>query len=142
MANMTNVRVLVVDDESAVADGVRAYLEDEDMQVATVTSAEDACELVRSRADFHVCIMDMRLSGMDGNAAIRSLANYAPQMRFLIHTGSADYVLPDDLRALGVTPAELFFKPQNDLGVLAAAVRRAATSAQESIMPRGTLTHE
>lgn len=125
---MTKVQVLVVDDESAVADGVRAYLEDEDMQVLTVDSAEAACEALYQGQGFHVCIMDMRLSGMDGNSAIRSLANFAPGMRFLIHTGSADYILPDDLRAFGITSADLFFKPQNDLGILANAVRRAAES--------------
>ncbi|CAK0758440.1 Response regulator [Gammaproteobacteria bacterium] len=120
-----NPQVLVVDDETFVAEGVRAYLEDEDMEVRTTGSAEAAIEAVRQGLHFHVCIMDMRLTGMDGNAAIRTLAYLDPHLRFLIHTGSAGYVIPDDLRALGLTNADLFFKPQSDIGPLAAAVRRA-----------------
>ena len=33
-------------------------------------SGEEAVELVTGGGDFEVCIMDMRLPGMDGNAAI------------------------------------------------------------------------
>jgi len=124
-----SLHVLVVDDESFVAEGVRAYLEDEDMEVKTTGSAEAAVEAVRGGVHFDVCVMDMRLTGMDGNAAIRTLASWDPDLRFLIHTGSAGYMIPDDLRALGLTSADLFFKPQSDIGLLAAAVRRAAAIA-------------
>ncbi|CAK0751272.1 Response regulator [Gammaproteobacteria bacterium] len=122
-----NLHILVVDDETSVADGVRAYLEDENMEVITMGSAESAIEAVRQGMLCDVCIMDMRLTGIDGNTAIRILAQLNPGLRFLIHTGSAGYVIPDDLRALGLTNTDLFFKPQSDIGLLAAAARRIAT---------------
>ncbi|CAK0776884.1 Response regulator [Gammaproteobacteria bacterium] len=122
-----SLHVLVVDDEAFVAEGVRAYLEDEGMEVRITDSAEAALEAVGEGQHFDACIMDMRLTGMDGNAAIRTLATMDPSLHFLIHTGSAGYIIPDDLRALGLSNADLFFKPQSDIGPLAAAIRRAAT---------------
>lgn len=125
-----NTHVLIVDDEISVADGVRAYLEDENLEVTVTGSAEAAIAAVSQGVPFQVCIMDMRLTGMDGNTAIRALARMNPTLRFLIHTGSAGYVIPDDLRALGLTNADLFFKPQSDMGVLAAAVHRAFSESE------------
>ena len=124
-----NLQVLVVDDETFVAEGLRAYLEDEGMEVGIVSSAEAAVEVVRQGAAFHVCVMDMRLGGIDGNTAIRTLAQLDPRLRFLIHTGSAGYLIPDDLRDLGLSNADLFPKPQYDMGPLASAVRRSAMAS-------------
>ncbi len=132
-----HIRVLLVDDETFVAEGVRAYLEDEDIEVRITSSAEAALELVRQGTRFHVCIMDMRLTGMDGNTAIRALAYADPELRFLIHTGSAGYVIPDDLRAIGILNSDLFFKPQIDMGVLTVAVRRVATASAEGATEAG-----
>ena len=125
------LRVLLVDDETFVAEGVRAYLEDEGMEVKTTSSAEAAIDAVLRGARFQVCIMDMRLTGMDGNAAIRALTQIDPALRFLIHTGSAGYVIPDDLRAIGLSNADLFFKPQIDMGPLTVAVHRIAKTSEE-----------
>ncbi len=127
------LRVLLVDDEALVAEGVRAYLEDEGMEVKITASAEAALELMLRGSRFHVCIMDMRLTGMDGNAAVRALSQRDTKLRFLIHTGSAGYVIPDDLRALGIANTDLFFKPQNDMGLLTGAVRRVAESLERAL---------
>lgn len=121
---LLNLRVLIVDDEITVADGVRAYFEDEGIEVMSMDSAEAAIEMVSQGIFFNVCIMDMRLTGIDGNNAIRILAQLNPNLRFLIHTGSAGYVIPDDLRNLGITNSELFFKPQSDIGLLVSAAQR------------------
>lgn len=121
---LLNLRVLIVDDEITVADGVRAYFEDEGIEVMSMDSAEAAIEMVSQGMFFNVCIMDMRLTGIDGNNAIRILAQLNPNLRFLIHTGSAGYVIPDDLRNLGITNSELFFKPQSDIGLLVSAAQR------------------
>lgn len=118
-----SLRVLVVDDESGVAGSLQAYLEDEGMEVRSAGSGEDALQLVRAGAAFDVCIMDMRLPGMDGDAAIRGLHRVRPRMRYLIHTGMADYDLPDDLRGMGIGEGQLFLKPLADLAPLVAAIR-------------------
>ena len=72
---------------------------------------------------FDVCIMDLRLPGMDGDAAIRSLHRIHPRLKYLIHTGTAGYDLPDDLRTIGVGNGQIFRKPLPDMAPLAAAVK-------------------
>jgi CheY-like chemotaxis protein len=122
--------ILIVDDEELIRDGLRAYLEDEGMRVVALESAEEALEYVKGGQTFAVCIMDMRLPDMDGNAAIRLLHTLCPNMSFVIHTGSADYSLPRDLRTLGVTEDEVYLKPMADLAPLAESVRRLVSQHQ------------
>ncbi len=122
--------ILIVDDEEMIRDGLRAYLEDEGMRVVALESAEEALEYVRGGQTFAVCIMDMRLPDMDGNAAIRLLHTLCPNMRFVIHTGSADYSLPRDLRNLGLTEDEVYLKPMADLAPLAESVCRLVSQQQ------------
>ena len=116
-------RVLVVEDEPAIAENVRAFLEDEGMQVECARSAEQAIALVRGGGHFDVCIMDLRLPGMDGNMAILCLHEMRPALRFILHTGSANYVIPEELRMIGIREAQLFRKPVSDMSPLAGAVR-------------------
>ena len=118
-----SLRVLVVDDESGVAGSLQAYLEDEGMEVRSAGSAEDALELVRAGAAFDVCIMDMRLPGMDGDAAIRRLHRVRSRMQYIIHTGTAGYDLPEDLRAMGIGSDQLFMKPLLEMAPMVATIR-------------------
>ena len=118
-----NPRILVVDDEPGVAHTLQAYLEDEGMLVQSAGSAEEALELVRNGLAFDVCIMDMRLPGMDGDAAIRNLHRISPGLKYLIHTGTAGYEVPDDLRGMGVGNGHVFRKPLLDMAPLVVAVR-------------------
>jgi CheY-like chemotaxis protein len=115
--------VLVVDDEQAVRENLAAYLEDEGMRVIEAESGEHAIDLAGAGEQFEVCIMDMRLTGMDGNAAIVALHQLRPDLLFLVHTGSANYALPPELRALGMTQEHVFMKPLTNMGVLADAIR-------------------
>jgi len=112
-------RVLVVDDEPLIVTGLRVFLEDEGMQVDSAGSGEEAVEIVRSDSRFDVCIMDMRLPGMNGDSTIRALHAICPDLKFVIHTGSADYSIPDDLRALGIDANVFFAKPLLDMQPLA-----------------------
>lgn len=118
-----SLRVLVVDDERCVAGSLQAYLEDEGMRVQCAGSAEEALELIRDGIRYDVCIMDMRLPGMNGDAAIRNLHLIDAKMKFIIHTGTAEYAVPDDLRAIGVSNRNLFMKPLRDMAPLVDTIR-------------------
>jgi two-component system OmpR family response regulator len=118
--------VLVVDDEPAVRENLSAYMEDEGMAVSEAESGEQAVELARDGGLFQVCVMDLRLPGMDGNAAILALHALQPKLRFLVHTGSTHYVLPPSLRAIGMSEGDVFMKPLADMSLLADAIREAA----------------
>lgn len=118
-------RVLIVDDEGSVRANLAAYLEDDGLEVDTASSGEAALD----RAEEHrpdVCVMDMRLPGIDGNDTIRAMHVRYPQMLFVIHTATAEYALPDDLRRLGITDRQVFRKPVTDMAPLAAHIERLA----------------
>ena len=122
-------RVLVVDDEPFIVTGLRTFLEDEGMQVESAASGEEALDIVRSDSGIDVCIMDMRLPGMNGDSTIRSLHEICPNLRFIIHTGTADYSIPDDLRAMGIDEQQLFTKPLLDMKPLAETVIALASGS-------------
>lgn len=126
---MAAIRVLIVDDDALVRENLVAYLEDEGMTVDAVPSGEDALALLRTRPRFDVCVMDMRLPGMDGNDSIRAILGIAPGMGLLIHTGSADYSPPADLRRMGIDDSRVFRKPLRDMAPLARAIRSLAGGA-------------
>jgi len=115
-------RVLLVDDEPFIVTGLQIFLEDEGIQVDSAGSGEEAVDIVCGDSGFDVCIMDMRLPGMDGDTTIRLLHEICPDLKFIIHTGSADYRIPDDLRTMGITEAQFFAKPLMDMTPLAEKV--------------------
>ncbi len=121
-----NTRVLVVDDEPLIAENLQAFLEDERMAVTCVSSAEEALDLVQAGNAFDLCIMDMRLPGMDGDSAIQALHQMDPELQFIIHTGSLDYALTTEIERLGIRETQLFKKPLADMAPLAATIRELA----------------
>ena len=116
-------KVLLVDDESTVRTTLAAYLEDEGLEVVPAESAEDALRIVERDGPFGVCIMDMRLPGMDGNAFILRAHRIQPSMKFLIHTGSMTYVLPQSLMDIGIRTEQVFQKPVIDMEAMIRAIR-------------------
>ncbi|HUT39703.1 MAG TPA: response regulator [Gammaproteobacteria bacterium] len=119
-------RVLIVDDEPSIVTGLRVFLEDEGMQVGSASSGEEAVDIARNDCSFDVCIMDIRLPGMNGNTAIRALHEICPLLKFIIHTGSAEYSIPDDLRAMGIDERLFFAKPVIDMTPLSETVAALA----------------
>ena len=120
------LRILIVDDEPLVAENLEAFLEDEGMQVTSVGTAEQALALIEAGSHWDVCVMDLRLPGIDGSVAIRRLNRLSPNMQFVIHTGSAAFSLPHDLRAMGIADLQLFRKPIADMERLAETVKSLA----------------
>ncbi len=117
-------QVLLVDDEKTIRANMTAYLEDEGLEVRQAGSGEEAVALLEQGYRPDVCVMDMRLPGMDGHDAILALHACLPELRFLVHTGSLSYTLSDDLYAIGLQDNDLFHKPLADMRVLAEAIHR------------------
>ena len=69
---MSQARVLLVDDEPAIAETVRAYLEAEGYTVQTASDGPGALTLARS---FHpdIIVLDLMLPGLDGLEVLRRL---------------------------------------------------------------------
>ncbi|MCP5047671.1 MAG: response regulator [bacterium] len=121
----SQIRVLVVDDETSIRVSLAAYLEDYDFDVTTACSSEEALVLME-HIPFQVGVIDLRLPGMSGDALILMAHQISPSMRFIIHTGSTNYQLTEELNGIGIYPEYLFLKPIEDLTVIVAAVEKLA----------------
>lgn len=115
--------VLVLDDEEMVRENLEAFLEDEGFNVLSAPSAEDALTVVRNNA-IDVGIIDMRLPGMSGHDFISEAHVISPTTRFIVHTGSTNYKLPQKLVAIGIGNDQVFIKPVADMGVLVDTIHR------------------
>jgi len=117
MNNNSKHRVLIVDDEIAIRRSMAAFLEDFDFIVVAVESAEEAMEIVEKES-FNVGVIDLRLPGMTGDILIQKLKDKRPEMDFLIHTGSVDFQLTEELENLGLNKQSILLKPLRSLMVL------------------------
>ena len=110
-------RILILDDEERIRQLLRDFLEDfGEFALRTAPTAEDALEeLARESAE--LCIVDMRLPGMNGQGFILAALDRGLCSRFLLHTGSMDFTLSEALVRRGLTLKDVFLKPcdMNDL---------------------------
>lgn len=117
------MKVLVVDDEPGIRESLSDFLDDYEFDVFAAESAEQALEIVASE-DLDVAIVDLRLPGISGDTMILRSHDIRPGMKFLIHTGSVDYRLPEELKAIGMGSENLFLKPIPDLTVIIDAINK------------------
>ncbi|MFC1748090.1 response regulator [Pseudomonadota bacterium] len=110
-------QVIVVDDEQTVLLNLVAYLEDEGFDILSARDAEHALKLISDKKP-DVGIIDLRLPGMNGNELIIKAHEMLPSMKFVIHTGSTDYILPDNLKAIGINEKQVIHKPVSDMQIL------------------------
>ena len=115
------VRIWVVDDEEAIRCSLVEFLDDAGYEARAIASAESALEML-SREQPDVVIVDLRLPGMSGDRFIVNAHQKAPNIRFLIYTGSVAFRVPDELRAIGVESHHVYLKPLADLKVIAEAI--------------------
>jgi DNA-binding response OmpR family regulator len=86
-------RVLVVEDEEAIAAGLRMNLEQKGYEVEVAGDGHEALELAASR-DFDLVVLDVRLPGMDGFEVLRRLRAESDRTPILMLTARAQ---PDDV---------------------------------------------
>jgi CheY-like chemotaxis protein len=115
--------VLVVDDELALSEGLAAFLEDEGMRVHTAYSGEEAVAYVTAGHRIQVCIVDLRLPGANGTDTIAQIRRIAPEIRFIIHTGSTPDLVATEVGRAGLEAVPIFKKPVSDMSDLARTVR-------------------
>jgi len=113
---------LILDDEESIRQSIAAYMEDEGYIVFQAASGEEALNIVRNHR-IDEAVVDIRLPGMDGNTFMIEAREIMPAIKFVVHTGSADYIPPDAVKALGITRKRVMIKPAGDLKILKDALR-------------------
>ena len=119
-----NVRVLVLDDERAVRQGVRLLLEELGCECSEAGSTQEALAAVaRSRPD--IVLADMRLRGADGGiAAVRAIREAVGHMPALLVSGDT---APDRLQEASRAGIRLLHKPVS-MELLRSAIEEATTA--------------
>ena len=114
-------RVLVVEDEQHLADGLRFNLEAEGYQVHVVDNGESALDTLRKESNpFDVVILDVMLPGKDGftvMSEMRASGQFVPTL-MLTARGHPD----DVLRGFGAGADDYLTKPF-ELSILTARIR-------------------
>jgi two-component system, OmpR family, alkaline phosphatase synthesis response regulator PhoP len=114
-------RVLVVEDEQHLAEGLRFNLEAEGYQVALVDSGEAALEKLQAESrTFDIVVLDVMLPGIDGFGVVskmRELGQFVPTL-ILTARGHAE----DVLRGFAAGADDYLTKPF-ELSILIARIR-------------------
>lgn len=124
--NKPLLKVLIVDDEEPIRLNLEIFLRDENFDIYAVETGKEAIK-VASKIKIDLGIIDMRLPDTDGQALILELHKLFPEMKFLIHTGSIDYLLPRQLVDLGITEEQVIHKPINDMKSLVDIIHEIAS---------------
>jgi DNA-binding NarL/FixJ family response regulator len=128
MTDHDMIRVLIVDDHPVVRFGLAAIIRlQPDMDViGEAGSGEDACRICLEQAP-DVVLMDLRLPGLSGVEAIRTIRGTTPGARFIVLT---TYDGDEDIRrALDAGAQAYLLKAMSHLDVTA-AIRKVHSGAR------------
>lgn len=95
------IRVLIIDDDSAMVAVLRDYFQaKQGYVVATASTAEDGLmEAEHTRPD--LILLDIRLPGMDGIEGLQKLRETVGRVPVIMVSGTADLMAPSAALALG-----------------------------------------
>ena len=98
-------RVLLIDDENIIVEGLRRVVRWADYNcqvVGTACDAEEGTKLIRALHP-HILFTDIRMPGRDGLAMVAALRSEYPDMQVAILTGYRDFAYAQEAIRLGVT---------------------------------------
>jgi len=85
---MESARILIVDDETVIRDGLKRVLEGQSFVVETCSSGFSAIELLQQR-EFDLIITDLKMPGMSGIEVLKSVKTLQPHIPVILITGFA-----------------------------------------------------
>jgi len=85
---MEQSRLLIVDDEAVIRDGLKRVLEGESFLVETCSSGFHAIEIMQQR-EFDLIITDLKMPGMNGIEVLKSVRTLQPNVPVILITGYA-----------------------------------------------------
>jgi two-component system KDP operon response regulator KdpE len=142
--NQPILRILVVDDESAIRRALRPPLLELGFQVAEASRGEEALQLLRS-AVYDVVLLDVNMPGIGGVETLRRIRTFAPRLPILMLTVRDQE--EEKVEALDLGADDYVTKPFSTRELIArirAAVRRvkAPIRAEDSPIEIGEIRLE
>jgi DNA-binding response OmpR family regulator len=107
---MSDIRVIIIDDEKMITKMLKGYLEDHGYAVKTAYTGEEGLAFL-AREPFDAAIIDLRLPDMEGSDIIARAVALQPKIKCFIHTGSIDYMPSEDLVSMGIDLESIIHKP-------------------------------
>ena len=133
--NQTPIRILVVDDESAIRRALRPPLLELGFQVAEASRGEEALQLLRA-GTYDVVLLDVNMPGIGGIETLRRIRAVAPRLPILMLTVRDQE--EDKVEALELGADDYVTKPFSTRELIArirAAVRRMRAPARAEDAP-------
>jgi DNA-binding NarL/FixJ family response regulator len=82
---MSRIRILIADDHAVVREGLARMIADQpDMRVVAESADGEAAIAAAVSCEPHVALLDMRMPGLGGVAAIRRMREQSPRTRVLV----------------------------------------------------------
>ncbi len=131
-------RVVLVDDERLIVEGLRKVICWADFGCEVVGTAEDAASgaaLIREKKP-HILFTDIRMPGDDGLTMLAGLRSEFPEMQVAVLTGYRDFSYAQEAIRLGVT--RFLLKPSRlaeineALGAMTEKLKRESAEAEEA----------
>ncbi|MEW5765046.1 MAG: response regulator [Acidobacteriota bacterium] len=114
-------KILIVDDETATAFGLKALMESEDVKVLTASNAQAARRILGSEK-IQVLLSDIRLSGTldaEGLDLLRFVKEKCPDTKVILMTGYGDPAIMQKAFEMG---ASYYFEKPVEINVLSEAI--------------------
>jgi len=164
--DLLSQKILVVDDEAGIRDGLKASLEQMGYDVETAESGERALHRLKNSTDISFVVSDYRMPGLSGFDVLKDVKKNNPHVKVIMmtghgsihhaveamHLGADDYLTKpfrvEDLDRIieknsphipAVTTAAIVTQDQNFISILTKAERAAKSNAPILIEgPSGT----
>ena len=131
MNDYSDIRVLIVDADSSVRERLSDFLRDYGFETEACESAKEARDLMYTDP-YDVCITELNLPGLTGEDMIHLAGKRFPEQRYIIHTDEISYVLPAELKALGMRPEHVFHKPVRVMSLLVKCIKELVDDRNDS----------
>ena len=119
-------KILTIEDEPPIRDGIVAYLEDSGFTMLEANDGPSGIEIFRHEHP-DVVLCDLRLPGMDGLEVLSTITAESPETPVIVVSGVS--LLDYAVQALKRGAWDYVTKPIHDMAVLESAVRRVIEHA-------------
>lgn len=129
---MSNIKILIVDDELIMRESLAGWLERDGHAVQTAASGEEALEKIKT-AHFDILLVDIKMEGISGLDVLRKVKESDPDAEVVMITAYGS--IPSAIEAMKDGAFDYMLKPfdPNELGVLIEKIIQHQEQARENI---------
>jgi len=129
---VSNIKILIVDDELIMRESLAGWLERDGHAVQTAASGEEALEKIKA-AHFDILLVDIKMEGISGLDVLRKVKESDPDAEVVMITAYGS--IPSAIEAMKDGAFDYMLKPfdPNELGVLIEKIIQHQEQARENI---------